>query len=87
MRIAYSVDLLDCDFLRQYELPQILARTKSQGALLLRLDVKPCNIDGTGLETLKAVNTFGKTLADLAPSDRARVYIEVATLVRHQLRL
>src|SRR5260370_6281432 len=80
-----SADFLASDFIAQHELPELLSRAATGGTVILPIIISPCLFNETGLSVFQTVNPPGKPLSAMSPSDRERVWVNVAEAIRKGL--
>lgn len=81
--LLISADYLGSDYIVRQELPSLLLKTQTEGAVLLQLFVSPCNIDNfEALTKFQSINGSQKTLAEMRKSDRQRTLVRLAEIIR-----
>lgn len=82
-----SADFLASDFIAVNEVPQLLARAKSEGARIMPVVLQACGfVRHKGLAVFQAVNDPGRPLAELNVADRERVWDSLAREVIESVR-
>ncbi len=84
--LLISADFLASDFIRNIELPSLLAAREQEGAIILTVLLRPCAFTNTDIGQFQAVNTPSTPLSKMNPGRRDEVWSRVAELVREALR-
>lgn len=83
--LLISAGFLNNERVACQELPQILHRTQTHNTLILRLQVSPCDLTGTGLEQFYPINTQDRSLAKLGRAAREEILTQTAQSIRQRL--
>ncbi len=73
--LLLSADFMASDYIAKHELPAILDAARSDGAVVLPVNVSPCILGELG--AIQAVNPPSRPLIDLRTGDRERVWMDV----------
>lgn len=85
--LLISADFLASDFIRENELPPLLAAAEDQGAVILPVIVSPCRfLNEPGLSRFQAVNDPAKALVGMSRANREKILVRVTELVELALK-
>jgi nucleoside phosphorylase len=80
-----SADFLASPFVVQCELPKLLSRVSSGGLMILPIIVSPCLFTSSGLSVFQAANDPQKPLSSMTLSERERMLVNAAKVIRKRL--
>jgi hypothetical protein len=83
--LLVSLNFLASDFIRDNELPPLLAAAETDGTIILSIIVSPCLLPDS-LSEIQAVNSPNKTLAEMKPSERDRLWIEAVKSIKGAMK-
>jgi len=83
--LLVSADFLASDYIRNIELPSLLAASEQWDAIILSVLLRPCAFTNTNIGQFLAVNTPSTPLSKMNRGKRDEVWSKVAELVRDAL--
>ena len=83
--LLVSANFLASDFIRDIELPSLLAASEQEGVVILTVLVRSCTFANTAIRQFQFVNAPSRPLSNMAPGKRDEVWSKVAELIREAL--
>lgn len=83
--LLVSANFLASDFIRNSELPSLLAASEQEGVVILIVLLRPCTFANTAIRQFQFVNTPSRPLSNMTPGKRDEVWSKVAELIREAL--
>lgn len=80
-----SADFFASDFITNEELPKLLRRANDDGAIILNLFIKPCDIVNSPLASIQGLNTPSHTVLQMSELEREQLWASMVTQVREIL--
>ncbi|MET3126910.1 hypothetical protein ABID42_002012 [Arcicella rosea] len=82
-----SADFFASDFIANKELPTLLKRADDDGATILNLFIKPCDITDSPLASIQGLNAPSHTVLQMSELEREQLWASMVTQVRERLSL
>lgn len=82
-----SADFFVSDFIANKELPVLLKRADDDGATILNLFIKPCDITDSPLASIQGLNAPSHTVLQMSEFEREQLWASMVTQVRERLSL
>jgi hypothetical protein len=80
--LLVSADFLASNFIHLTELPSLLKAAQDEGATVLPLILRPCDMKGTPIYDYQGFNSASKPLSGMSKTKREEIYVKVAQRIK-----